>query len=92
MESQNSAAMTTFCHQNVTISNHFLYFFYIANDCSLPKYIYLHGIILILTTFHEFGDVKDLSDVKYHIEDTVVVVTLYYRTGLLQLLVQLLVP
>ena len=30
--------------------------------------------ILILITFYEFGDVKDLSDVKYHIEDTVVVV------------------
>ena len=32
---------------------------------------------MILITFYEFGDVKDLSDVKYHmIEDTVVVVTL----------------
>ena len=41
-----------------------------------------HGIILILITFYEFGDVKDLTDVKYHFEDTVIVVTLYYRTGL----------
>ena len=35
-----------------------------------------------MITFYEFGDDKDLADVKYHFEDTVVVVTLYYRTGL----------
>ena len=34
---------------------------------------------MILITFYEFGDVKDLADVKYHFDDTVVVVvTLYY--------------
>ena len=34
---------------------------------------------MILITFYEyeFGDVKDLADVKYHFEDTVIVVTLY---------------
>ena len=40
--------------------------------------IYFHRIILILITFYEFGyNVKDLADVKYHFEDTVVV-TLYF--------------
>ena len=34
--------------------------------------IYLHGIILIL-------DVKGLTDVKYHFEDTVVAGTLHYN-------------
>ena len=29
----------------------------------------------------DFGDVKDLADVKYHFEDIVIVVTLYYRTA-----------
>ena len=43
--------------------------------------IYLHGIILILIKFYEFGDVKDLADVKYHFKDTVVVVTLYDIRG-----------
>ena len=42
----------------------------------------MNGIILILITFYEFGDVKDLAHVKYHFDDTVVVVTLYYRTEL----------
>ena len=32
----------------------------------------VNGIILTLITFYEFGDVKDLADVKYHFEDTVV--------------------
>ena len=41
----------------------------------------MHGNILILIIFYEFGDVKDLSDVKYHIEDTVVVDTLYIAQG-----------
>ena len=33
--------------------------------------IYLHGIILILITFYEFGDVKDLTFIKFIIQSGV---------------------
>ena len=40
---------------------------------------------MILITFYEFGDVKDLADVKYHFDDTVVG-TLHYECRVHRLL------
>ena len=51
---QNSATMAKCCHQNRTISNHFLNFFTLLMIIYYLN-IYLHGIILILITFYELG-------------------------------------
>ena len=47
----------------------------------IVKYLnlYLHGIMMILITFYEFGDVKVLSAVKCHFKYTVVVGTLIHQ-------------
>ena len=42
----------------------------IVNNLNIYTFMKL---FLFLITFYEFGDVKDLADVKHHIEDTVLV-------------------